>query len=251
MATNSTINKRTPIITHGQFNEITSIGVRSVIRICVSKVGIINNHIEGSAFLGETPDHQKALFTARHLFPFDEETSINVECANLARDTMFTIPLEEYDREKLFLLDDPDSAAIILNDDLVGRCQRAGSAFVRIGNFEPIVRPITILGFPGGGQLSLSTGWITEINDERFSHNAGTQPGNSGSLVLEHEENSMNVAGIHYASENEEQTGWASNINYIIHEILLRNNPCFPLPLSVPSMLELPSMHEFVMPMPA
>ena len=38
----------------------------------------------------------------------------------------------------------------------------------------------------------------------------------------------MNVAGIHYGSGNEGQTGLATNINYIIHQILLHNQPCFP-----------------------
>ena len=143
MANSSSIMPRTPIINHEQMQKIMSIGHCSVIRISVSKVGNANNSMEGSAFLGETPDHQKALFTARHLFSSVEDTKLTVKCANIARDTMFTIPLEEYDREKLFLLDDPDSAAIILNDDLVRQCQIAGSAFVSIGKFEPIQRPIT------------------------------------------------------------------------------------------------------------
>ena len=123
--------------------------------------------------------------STRHLFSFVEDTKLTLKCANDVGNTMFTIPLETYDREKLFLLDDPDSAAIILNDDLIRQCQLGGSAFVSIGEFEPILKQITIQRFPKCGQLSLSTGWITEINEERFSHNAGSEQGSSGSLVLE------------------------------------------------------------------
>ena len=38
----------------------------------------------------------------------DYVLTLTLKSANEARDTMFTISLEEYDREKLFLLDDPD-----------------------------------------------------------------------------------------------------------------------------------------------
>ena len=241
MANSNSSMPRTPIINRNQMREIMIIGDCSVLRISVSKNGDVINSVEGSAFLGETLDHQKVLFTAKHIFLFSsfEDKKLTLKCANGEHQTMFTIPLEEYDREKVFLLDDPDSAAIILNDNLVRQCQNAGSAFVNIGKFEPILKPIIIQGFPKGGQLSLSTGWITDINEERFSHNAGSEPGSSGSLVLELEENSINVAGIHYGSGNEGQTGLATNINYIIHQILLHNQLCFPHVTSLPqSVLE-------------
>ena len=236
MANSNSSMPRTPIINCDQMKESMIIGDRSVLRISVSKNGDAINSVEGSAFLGETLDHQKVLFTAKHLFLFSsiEDETLTLKCANGKHQTMFTIPLEEYDREKVFFLDDPDSAAIVLNDNLVRKCQNARLAFVNIGKFEPILKPISIQGFPKGRQLSVSTGWITDINEERFRYNAGSEPGSSGSLVLKYEENSINVAGIHIGSENEGQIGLATNINYIIHQIILHNQPCFPLVTSLP-----------------
>ena len=153
MANNSSMFPRTPQINRDQLKKIMSIGDCSVIRISVTKDGNSNDSKIGSAFFGETENHQKVLFTARHLFSSVEDTKLTLKCANDAGNLIFTIPLETYDRERLFLLNDPDSAAIILNDYLIRQCELANSAFVTINKFEPILKPITIQGFPKGGQI--------------------------------------------------------------------------------------------------
>ena len=57
-------------------------------------------------------------------------------------------------------------------------------------------------------------------------------------MVLELEGNRTNVAGIGYTSGNEEQIELAANINYIVHQIQLRNQPCYPLVESIPQIEE-------------
>lgn len=171
----------------------------------------------GSAFLGETADHQKLLFTAKHIFDSlnEEPNQLNFICENSAQIPIFSIRLDDYNKERVFVSDNTDSAAILLSSDIIQRCQNAGSLFVSIGQFVPHKKHITILGFPEGKDLSFSSGYITEFNEKEFSHTAGSLPGNSGSMILGIQ---GDVAGIH-SSEEQLDLGHATSINYVIERL--------------------------------
>lgn len=190
----------------------------SVLKIFVESK---NESRVGSAFLGETSDHQKMLFTSRHLFDVltQESQQLNLICENPAKIQVFNIHLDEFNPEQVLLTKDPDSAVIQLSNNIIKQCQIAGSAFVNVGKFVPLKKQITILGFPEGGDFSFSTGYITEFNEQNFSHTAGSLPGNSGSMILSVD---GNVAGIHIGAVDEYDVGVAININYVIKQILHR-----------------------------
>ena len=221
----SNLIKRGPICDSHKFNQKIKLAEDSLLRI---NIKLKDRTVFGSAFLGETSEHYKALFTVKHLFPSDSEYyPLTFSCSNSAEIPIFSIDFEKYNYENIFLNNNPDSAAIILNDEIVKKCEERGSAFVNIGEFVPNVKPISIHGFPEGGPYSFSNGWITEFNELEFNHNAGSLNGNSGSLILESE---GSVAGIHCGTEDTHHIGIATNINYVTKQIISRNQPYFPSP---------------------
>ena len=215
----SNLIHRGPICESHKSIQIIELAERSLLRIKT------NQSLFGSAFLGETPDHLKVLFTVKHIFPTDSESyPLIFNCSNSAEVSIFDIDFENYNNENIFLNNNPDSAAIILNDEIVKKCEKRGSVFVNIGEFVPNIKPISIYGFPLGGPYSFSTGWITEGNEHEFKHSAGSLNGNSGSLILE---NDGNVAGIHCGTEVTHNIGKATNINFVTKQITSQHQPYF------------------------
>lgn len=225
---NGQLFKRSPIIDWRQLELILKRTQDSLLRI---RIRLGEREAVGSAFLGETPEHQKVLFTAKHLFPSTSDSefhAVHFICENPSNIPIFSINFEDYNKENIFLQDDPDSAAIILNEEIVGKLGK--DAFVSIGEFIPIEKAITIRGFPGGMPYYISTGWITEFNEHKFSHTAGSIEGSSGSMILGFD---GNVAGIHCGTESDDNHnfGIATNINYVIRQIHKRYSP-YDSPLS-------------------
>lgn len=87
--------------------------------------------------------------------------------------------------EKVFLFNNLDSAAIILTEDLIRRCEESHMSFVKIGHFVSKLNwKITLHGYLDGGPLSFSSGKTTHFNERNFIHSAGSRAGNSGSLIF-------------------------------------------------------------------
>lgn len=118
---NVTSIRRGPLIPNNKLKEIISLAESSLLKICIESK---NSRIAGSAFLGETFEHQKLLITAKHFFHSVDSKSLNLFCSNPAEYPIFNINLDEIDQEKLFFFDDPDSAAIILNNEIIKKCHR-------------------------------------------------------------------------------------------------------------------------------
>lgn len=205
----------------------------SILKITVKS----NNRTHyGSAFLGETEDNQHMLFTTKHIFDslndeFTDSQNVKLICKNPARFPVFDIQLSDLNKEMLITSEDPDFAAILMSRDMIKRCENAGSVFVNIRKFVPHNRQITVFGFHEGKQFSFSPGSITEFNEQIFCHNAGSLPGYGGSMVQGVD---GNIAGIHIGADDLQDLGLATNINYVVDQILSRFQPYYSSPLITP-----------------
>ena len=76
-------------------------------------------------------------------------------------------------------------------------------------------KEITIIQYPLGVNISYSDGIIKKIDQYEFTHNAGTQPGSSGSPVFM--KDSIRVIGIHKSGKKDNSENYGDFIGSIFN----------------------------------
>jgi S1-C subfamily serine protease len=116
-----------------------------------------------------------------------------------------TLQLSTYDGEDVLV--ETAGSAVVADLALV-RTKEALPAAVTLAPADPAVGdPVEVVGYPGGGRLTSSTGRVLGYQDDPLGANTGrvmvtdaeAQPGSSGSPVYDHE---ARVVGVVYAASS-------------------------------------------------